>query len=111
MSIIDHIYLLERVHHHIEHKSTGTPREFADRLQISERKLYRILDELRDLGAVIDYNAERSSYMYGNEVQLNIHLRINERDKMQTKGGNYSKNIDLLPFLAVRGTRLVSDSY
>jgi DNA-binding Lrp family transcriptional regulator len=111
MSIIDHIYLLERVHHHIEHKSTGTPREFAERLQISERKLYRILDELRDLGAIIAYNTDRSSYIYGNEVSININFRIDQFDKVRTKGGNFSKNIELLPFLAVKRPTIVVDSY
>jgi len=111
MSIIDHIYLLESVHHHIEHKSTGTPREFAARLGISERKLYRILDELRDLGAIITYNVERSSYLYSNEVRINIHLRIDQFDSNKTKGGLFSKNVELLPFLAVGGPKLVPDSY
>jgi hypothetical protein len=111
MSLIDHIYLLQHVHDRITHKSTGTPKEFAARLGISERKLYRILDELRDLGAEIVYNVERTSYLYGNEVKLDIHLRINERDQLHTTGGNFSENLDLLPILAVGGRKLVADSY
>ncbi len=101
MSLIDHIYLLQSVHHHIEHKSTGTPKDFASRLGISERKLYRVLDELRDVGAEITFSAERSSYIYCNEVKINIYLRIEQNDKVRMKGGSFSKNLDLLPFLAV----------
>jgi DNA-binding Lrp family transcriptional regulator len=111
MSIIDHIYLLERVHHHIAHKSSGGPKEFADRLGISERKLYRILDELRDLGAVIDFNADRSSYVYSNDVSIIINLRIDQFDKVSTKGGKFAQNLELLPYLAVKVHKLVVDSY
>lgn|SRR5688572_25290676 len=111
MSLIDHIYLLQRVHDRIAHKSTGTPKEFADRLGISERKLYRILEELRDLGAIITFNSDRLSYIYINDVSININLRIDHFDKTRMKGGNSSKNFNLLPFLAVSVPKLVSDSY
>lgn len=111
MSLIDHLYLLQRVHDRIEHKSTGTPKEFADRLHISERTLYRIMEELKDLGADIAYSTERSSYVYNNEVKINIHLKIGQMDKNQIKGGKSSVYFDPLPILAVRGPILVPDSY
>jgi|SRR5690606_39005295 len=110
MSLIDHIFLLERIHDRIAHASTGTPREFAVRLGISERKLYRILDELRDMGAVIVYNAERASYLYENEVDLSIRLTIREDSLKRIKGGAFFKNFGPLPFLAVRALNIVSDN-
>lgn len=111
MSIINHLFLLQRVHDRIMHKSTGTPKEFADRLNISERTLYRIMEELKDLGAEIAYSTERSSYVYNNDVMINIHLKIGQLDKNQIKGGKNLVNYEVLPFLAVRVPKLVSDSY
>jgi transcriptional antiterminator len=111
MKIFEHIYLLERVHFHIEHKSTGTPKEFATRLNISERTLYRTIEVLKDLGADIVYSAERSSYVYKNDVKINIHLQIGQIDKSQSKGGNNSINFDPLPYLAVITSIIVPDSY
>ncbi len=111
MSIINHLFLLQRVHDRIMHKATGTPKEFADRLNISERTLYRIMEELKDLGAEIVYSTERSSYVYKNEVKINIHLNIGQVDKNQINGGKSLVNFDVLPFLAVSDLNLVFDSY
>lgn len=111
MSIINHLFLLQRVHDRIMHKSTGTPQEFADRLNISVRTLYRIMEELKDLGAEIAYSTERSSYVYNNDVKINIHLKIGQLDKNQIKGGKSLVDFEVLPFLAVCDPNLAVDSY
>lgn len=111
MRFFDYIMLLERIHYHIEHKSTGPARAFAHRLGISERTLYRILADMKDMGALIEYNAERASFMYANEVRIQIQIRINQGSTKQIKGGFFSKNMELLPNLAVEEYKLVSDSY
>ena len=108
MSYIDYLLLLERIHFHIEHKSTGPAGAFAHRLGISERTLYRILAEMRDMGAIIEYNIDRESFIYGNEVKINIQIQI---DANRTKGGFFSGNLDLLPKLAVEVPKLVPDNY
>lgn len=107
MSYIDYLLLLERIHYHIEHKSTGPAGDFARRLGISERTLYRILAEMRDMGAIINYHADRGSFIYENDVRIQIHIQI---DANRTKGGFFSGNVDLLPFLAAETPKLVSDS-
>ena len=109
MSYIDHLLLLDRIHHHIEHKSTGSPEKFASLLEISESKLYRILGELRDHGAEIEYNAERLTYQYGNDVKINIYIKIGKIDKNQIKGGNNSVYLDPLSYLAVQKSKFAFD--
>ena len=59
--------LLKQIHFHIEHKSTGSPKDFAGRLGLSERTMYRILAELKDQEVSIVYNNSRGAYMYENE--------------------------------------------
>jgi CTP-dependent riboflavin kinase len=111
MSYIEQLLLLDRIHYQIEHKSTGPSREFAQRLGISERKLFRILAEMRDMGAVIKYNTDRATFFYMNEVRIDIQIRIDHNNAIRTKGGDFSKNLDLLPFLALRDPIIVLDSY
>jgi len=93
MSFFDHIQQLERVHNLIRLKSTGRPIEFANKIGISERTLYRILDELRDRGAIIRFSNERSSYYYENSVEIKIHFQIDGPDSISIKGGIKTCNI------------------
>ncbi len=55
---------LERLDYLIRSKSTGTPVELAQRLDISQRTLYEFISEMRDLGACIKYSKRRQTYYY-----------------------------------------------
>ena len=57
------------------------------------------------------YNANRSSFIYENEVNIQIQIQIDQGDTKRTKGGFSSKNQELLPYLAVEEPKLVPDSY
>lgn len=48
----------------IARKATGTPKELADKLEISESTLYEYLIVMKDLGAPIRYDKLRSTYYY-----------------------------------------------
>lgn len=61
---IDRIESIDRL---IRIKATGSPKELADRLEISERSLYDILTLMKELGAPIRYSNDRRSYFYENE--------------------------------------------
>ena len=78
MTLLYQINQLEQIHFHIEHKSTGSPRYFANRLKLSVRSLYRILEELRDLDVHFHYNKTRRSYEYSGEHTITWLLRIME---------------------------------
>lgn len=47
----------------IEKQSTGTPRELAKRLGISERMLYHYIIQLKQSRSII-FNAHKKSYVY-----------------------------------------------
>ncbi|MDF2191992.1 HTH domain-containing protein [Paraflavitalea sp. CAU 1676] len=61
---LDRLQTLDRL---IRIKGTGTPKQLADRLDISERTLYRLIDTMRSLGAPIAYSESRQSYYYIEE--------------------------------------------
>ena len=85
INIFPKMNLLMLIHFHIEHKSTGTPREFAHRLKLSERSMYRVLEELRDIGINIQYSRVRCSYIYTDENKINNLFKINHpKNMMQT---------------------------
>lgn len=58
---------IDRINTLIKRKSTGTPKELAEKLKISERTLYNYINIMKELGAPIKYSKSRCSYYY--EVQ------------------------------------------
>jgi len=48
----------------IEKQGTGSPRELADRLGISERMLYRYIEELKASEKPVAFCRKRKSYFY-----------------------------------------------
>ena len=54
----------ERLLKLIKLQSTGTPAQLADKFEISERTVKRIIKELRDEGSAVSYNHACVSYVF-----------------------------------------------
>jgi len=67
MIIDKYINRLKQINGLIQRRSTGNPKEFARKLDISERTLYEQLKYLKMLGLPILYNKSLNSYIYCNE--------------------------------------------
>jgi predicted DNA-binding transcriptional regulator YafY len=65
--ILKRISQLHRLDDLIRRKATGTPNELAEKLNFSERTTFNLLDELRALGASIEYDKFRESYFYSED--------------------------------------------
>jgi predicted DNA-binding transcriptional regulator YafY len=63
---------LKRMHNLIRLKATGQPEKFAARLEISQATLFRNINELRNLGAIIYYSKEDESYVYDEPFNLDF---------------------------------------
>ncbi len=50
-------------------KDTGTREEFASKLKVSVRTLYRYREGLEAFGAKIEYDSTNKSYFYAQEPQ------------------------------------------
>ena len=68
---------IERLHCLIKRQATGTPKDCARRIGISERQLYNTLDLMKELGAPIIYNFEISTYYYEYDVEWRIGFNRN----------------------------------
>lgn len=76
MSLVNKVFVLVQIHSHIEHKRTGSPEAFARKLNISKRSLFRILEELKDMGAQITYNKGKQTYQYMNDAKISVFLKF-----------------------------------
>ena len=75
MKLFEQIRRLERLNHMIRRKATGTPKQLAERLGVSERTVYNLIDTLRQLGARIYYDNLRESYCYESGHEFSIELK------------------------------------
>jgi len=91
----DKIEFLERIDQLIRLKATGCPREFAEKLGVSERKMYRLIRDLKEIGCPIVYDSYRGSYKYEIEGCLKIKFfpKNSENIDMKNIKGGFSQNI------------------
>ena len=67
---------LQKLHRLIVNETTGTPKELATRLRVSERLIFSLLEELKDCEANIEYDRKRKTYFYNDEFELDINISI-----------------------------------
>ena len=72
MTFIEKVHLLERMDQLIRLKSTGTPTELAEKLNVSRSTIYEIIDCLKFLGAEIDYSRTKRSFCYSCNMKFKI---------------------------------------
>lgn len=76
MKNLKQIQQLKRLHKMIKLEATGNPREMAQRMHISERQLYNLLDQLRDMEAPICFNRRANTYLYTGEFDLLVNISV-----------------------------------
>jgi len=74
MIAIKYINRLKRIDQLIRLEATGNPKELASRLEISERQLYRYINDLKETGAKITFNHNINSYTYLLENEFDMTL-------------------------------------
>jgi DNA-binding IclR family transcriptional regulator len=58
---------MEYLVHLIKTKATGSPRELARKLEVSERTVYGLLSMLKELEGPVCYDSLRKTYYFKNE--------------------------------------------
>lgn len=85
--LFEQLFQLERVHNLIRLKATGTPKSFAQRLEVSERSLKRLIQQLRVLGFPVGYDSHKQTYYYKKDVKLFFEVLIDGELEFCIKGG------------------------
>lgn len=67
---------IRKLHEYIEQQQIITPEELASHLGVSRRRLFEMIDYLKDLGACIYYDRKTRCYRYNNDFQLFIEIKI-----------------------------------
>jgi len=62
--------LIEQIDQRIRLKATGTPDEFAQKLGVSKRTIYRIIESLKEIGCPIYYDRYKETYKYQRKGSL-----------------------------------------
>jgi hypothetical protein len=90
MSLLKFLYRIKRIDTLIRTKATGSPDDFAEKLGISKSMLMLNLDELKNLGAPIEYSALHRSYIYNKEYLLSIDSLLTTKENISIRGGTDS---------------------
>ena len=76
-----------RIHRMIKHKSTGTPKQLAEKLGCSERTVFNKLSFLKQSGLPVFYSKELQSYYYPLPVSMSFMVAIDGEELMKITGG------------------------
>ena len=94
MSFRTYMTRIRRLDSMIRSKSTGPPEELAEKLDISERWLYKFLRELKEeFDCPITYYTYRQSYVYEEQGKMIVGFEtIPQTEKRRINGGFLKKN-------------------
>ncbi len=76
MKTLKQLERLRKAHQLIKQENTGNPKEFANRLNINERELYRIVEYLKELDAEIFFSRSANSYYYEDDFELIVNISV-----------------------------------
>jgi predicted DNA-binding transcriptional regulator YafY len=99
MILFKQIELLQRLHKFIDQAHTGNPLNLATNLGISNRYLYAVIDEMKDMGAPIEYSRRDETYYYTEPFVVNIvctFKRLSQEEQKKISAGSiFSQNFHL----------------
>lgn len=86
---------IERIDQLIRLRATGSPQEFAEKLEISERQVYRLITHLKEIGCPVVYDKSLCSYKYEVEGELKFEFcpKLNKNNTAQTIDKTDMRNI------------------
>jgi transcriptional antiterminator len=83
---------LQQIHNLILIETTGTPKELASMLKVSDRSLYLLLDQLKAYNACICYCRKRKTYYYLNDFEIQVFVSVkvlSDNEVTNVFGGSY----------------------
>ena len=75
------IAVLERIDQLIRLKATGRPKQLANKLEVSEATVFRMIETMKELNAPICYDLTRQSYVYTETTSFKCGFYVEELDE------------------------------
>lgn len=78
MDFIKQIERIKKIHYLISSEKTGSPCVFAEKIHLSRRQLYNVLDIIKNFDAPLKHCKKRESFYYELpfDLELNYSLKI-----------------------------------
>jgi len=76
LNTIKNLERLQRLHQLIEQEVTGSPKELANRMRISERLVYNLIEQFKEYNANICYDRRRRTYYYCDDFQFKVNISV-----------------------------------
>lgn len=92
MKTLKNLERLQQLHNLITNECTGAPATLANKLHISERLVYNIIEQLKSFEANIAYSRSRKTYYYKDDFKLDVHISVtimSDGEITQIFGGSY----------------------
>ena len=93
MKFIEKMKQIERVDGLIRRKATGSPKELANRIGVSERTVYDCIETMKLMNAPIFYCRNCCSYCYEKKVRFSFGFKDLGLNENSIIGGNNSFNL------------------
>lgn len=83
---------LQQLHNLIAIENTGTPKELASLMNISQRSIHLLIEQLKDYNANVCYSRSRKTYYYCEDFDLQVSISVSvltNNEVTQIFGGSY----------------------
>jgi len=98
MNLFSDLFLLQQIDHLIRTRATGSPKNLAGKLAVSEPSIYRLMELLKNQGLPIAYDKLEHTYYYLEPVKWNVEFVVGAEKILSIKGGE--KRSDLFSKLS-----------
>lgn len=87
MKLLESLDRIDRIDQLVRLKATGTPKRLAQKLEISERSVHRLIDMMKNMGAPIYYSISRQCYCYEKDVEFRFGFYMKGNNSGELFGG------------------------
>lgn len=86
MRLLESLMCIERIDQLIGLKATGSPKQLAKKLEVSERTVHRLIDKMKKMDAPVYSCSSRQSYCYEQDVKFRFGFYIKSSQSEELYG-------------------------
>jgi transcriptional antiterminator len=92
MKTLQQLEKLKQIHKLIQGQNTGSPDELANKLRISRRQLYSIIEYLKEIEAPLSFSRKQNTYYYSSDfdLQVNVKVQVMVNQELKTIYGGHT---------------------